>query len=96
MRSDSSSPLSTHGARTHAITDQMDRLLTLSGIRDGSDIPDNSRQDHPVCDDRSRDDIPHGDTGQGEAEIIHKKSLPKIREGFFLILHYTALILFSS
>ena len=84
MRPDSSSPLSSDGALTHAITDQMDRLLTLSGIRDCSDIPDNSRQDHTICDDRSRDDIPHGDTRQSEAKIIHKKSLPKIREGFFL------------
>ena len=84
MRPDPSSPLSPDGTRAHTVTDQINHILSLYSIRDCCHIPDNSRQDHPICDDRSRDDIPHRDTGQGKAKIIIKKSLPKIREGFFL------------
>ncbi len=59
VRSDPSSSLSADGARTHTDADPIDRIFSHGDIRACSDIFDNSRQDYPVCYDRSRDYIPH-------------------------------------
>ena len=77
MRSDSSSPLSTDGARTHTDTDPVDRIFAHGGVRDCCDIPHDNRQDHTIRYDRSRDYIPHRDIREGEEKITTKNPYPE-------------------
>ena len=85
VRSNSSSPLSADGARTHTDADPVDRILAHGGVRRCCYIPHDNRQDHIIRYDCSRDDIPHRDTGESEAEIIIKNS-PEYSGEFFMII----------
>lgn len=70
MRPIHTSAFSSHGSRTHAVTDTYYRILAHGDIRPLSDIPPDNWEDPPPHTHNYSDDIYHRDSHDREEEVV--------------------------